>query len=377
MDFWTVVKIILAIILAFFPVLVWLDIIYYKKEKDPKTIAWIFLCGMLAVIPILGLQFLWLLKQNIDIYEQIQANIENIHLGFLATFVLVGVLEEITKFSVLRYVDHSKIEIQTINDSVKYAIVAALGFAFTENALYFSSFFLSEELTDIFINVSFRSIFTMCAHIIFAGIVGYYYSIGKFAKPILEQRKWIGEKYSILEKISHLLGIKKETLFRKQQIIKGLAIAILMHTSFNIALQYRLLDIALLLVALSFIYIFYLMRRKAAFLVFSGITPRKSLMDPRDEDVVIELIGMWLNEGKYKEVDEICERLLARDPDNQVVKIFRAQAKDKSKLDTAFRAIKALFDTNGEKMEEKSLFEEFGEKKEKNNEISSHHFPHE
>jgi hypothetical protein len=52
-------------------------------------------------------------------------------------------------------------------------------------------------------------------------------------------------------------------------------------------------------------------------------------MAKTDEDVVIELLGMWFNKNKFVEVLHICERLLKRDPDNKIVKLFKAQAMDK------------------------------------------------
>ena len=38
---------------------------------------------------------------------------------------------------------------------------------------------------------------------------------------------------------------------------------------------------------------------------------------------------MWYNQGRYEEVNQICERLLKRDPDNNVVKLFRAKTQEK------------------------------------------------
>ncbi|MBI4975566.1 hypothetical protein HZC20_02710 [Candidatus Peregrinibacteria bacterium] len=52
-------------------------------------------------------------------------------------------------------------------------------------------------------------------------------------------------------------------------------------------------------------------------------------MAKKDEDVVVELLGMWFNDKKYVDVIHICERLLERDPDNNVVKLFKAKAMDK------------------------------------------------
>ena len=48
-----------------------------------------------------------------------------------------GNLEEITKSGVIWIIDRTRIGIQTINDAVKYSILAGLGFSFIENIVYF------------------------------------------------------------------------------------------------------------------------------------------------------------------------------------------------------------------------------------------------
>lgn len=51
-------------------------------------------------------------------------------------------------------------------------------------------------------------------------------------------------------------------------------------------------------------------------------------MGKKDEDVVVDLLGMWFNDKRYVDVIHVCERLLQRDPDNNVVKLFKAKALD-------------------------------------------------
>ena len=66
-------------------------------------------------------------------------------------------------------------------------------------------------------------------------------------------------------------------------------------------------------------------------------------MAPKDQDVVLELLGMWLKEGRLGEVIAICDRLLARDPDNNVVKLFRAKASDNERLRQVYTTLKDVF----------------------------------
>ena len=57
---------------------------------------------------------------------------------------------------------------------------------------------------------------------------------------------------------------------------------------------------------------------------------------------------MWTREGKYKEVNDICDRLLQRDPFNNVVKMFKAKAADNEKMKKVFTSLKAVFEKNKE-----------------------------
>jgi O-antigen ligase/tetratricopeptide (TPR) repeat protein len=91
------------------------------------------------------------------------------------------------------------------------------------------------------------------------------------------------------------------------------------------------------------------------------------------KNVVIELMGMWLNEGKYKEVIEICDRLAKRDPDNNVVKLFRAKAVDMKKMDRVKKAINLLFSEEDYdvEQEEMSLFDRLKSMQEKQKDFQS------
>jgi len=52
---------------------------------------------------------------------------------------------------------------------------------------------------------------------------------------------------------------------------------------------------------------------------------------------------MWFKEERYQDVINICKRLLRRDPDNDVAKLFLAKSIDKKKGRQFFRAFAGLF----------------------------------
>lgn len=348
----------IAICLALIPVIIWISILRKNKHHSTKTLIKVFILGTLTVLPLIYLKYLWFEHPDWDIYVWIDQNIGSINaiVGVIATFVLVGFMEEFLKMSVLLFFDKSKMRIQTINEAVKFSILGALGFAFSENIYYFYTFLTTSEFTHLFSILVFRSTFTVCAHISFSAIVGYYYGIGKFSKHIVEQENLAGGKYKFAGFIKQLTGISLDTTVRYQKLLTGFFIAVVMHTTFNFFLQTNMIFEAMLIIFISIVYVLFLMHRKAGHLILlTNTEAQKSLMIKSDEDVVLELIGMWFNDGKYQDVIEICERLLMRDPDNNIVKLFRAKAMDKAMVGKAVNSIKSLFSEKDE--EEASILE--------------------
>jgi hypothetical protein len=66
-------------------------------------------------------------------------------------------------------------------------------------------------------------------------------------------------------------------------------------------------------------------------------------MRDKDKDVVLELLGMWFKEGKYLQVIQTSKRLLKKDPDNPVVRLFLDKAIDNQRFIDAYSAIRNLF----------------------------------
>jgi len=340
-------QILVAVLLALAPVFIWVEIMLKRKQHSIKSLIKVFLLGTLTVLPLIGIQYLWIFHPEWDIYLWIDQHIssENIEIGFLATFVVVGIMEELVKVGVVRIADASKMKIQTINDAVKFSILAALGFAFSENILYFYSVISSGSMAELFSTLVFRSSFTVCGHMIFSSIFGYFYGIGKFSQNIVEQEKWTGETHTLANIVNKITGLSHGITVKYQKLLTGLVIAMSMHAAFNFFLQMNMIIEAMVLIVIGFIYVQFLMHRKAGHLVLAGENGQ-SLMVKKDEDVVLELIGMWFNGGKYQDVIEICERLLMRDPDNKIIKLFKAKALDKAKVDKAMNSIKSLFAEN-------------------------------
>ncbi|MFA6295727.1 MAG: PrsW family glutamic-type intramembrane protease [Candidatus Paceibacterota bacterium] len=238
-----IIQIIGSVILAIVPVVIWGNIFYSKSpEKRSQTIL-TFIMGALAVFPILIYKFSWQFFPWMNAFKFADAyrgdvigfsNALILPLSIIITFMFVGIIEETMKFSSVKIVDED--EIKNIDDSIEFFILAALGFAFTENILYFYNIWLSEGPSHLLLPFLFRSCFSTFAHLLFSGLLGYYYGVAHFATSILQEE--MREKNSLWSRIPRkLLFFKREVLFYQEKMLEGLLLAIGLHALFNIFLE--------------------------------------------------------------------------------------------------------------------------------------------
>lgn len=322
---------IISVLMAMVPVVIWLYILMKNKKQEKGMLLLIFSGGILAVFGVFFVQYLFELYPQIDPFLWVNEHVQNPIFFYVGTFILVGVFEEIFKQLMVRYVDSKKVLIQTVNDSIRFSLVAALGFAFAENIFYFKTVLLSSPIQEVVVTFLFRSIFTAAGHMIFSGIFGMFFGIGKFSIDISRNEHWEGRIYLGPHIIGRIFSIPFAQAFKEWKILEGLSLAVFMHATFNYLLEMNHIIPVVLLVVIAFSYLLYLLKRKAGNLILiNDITQKRmSKMAKKDLDVVLELLGMWFDQKKYVDVLHICERLLERDPDNNVVKLFKAKAQDK------------------------------------------------
>ncbi len=326
---------------AAIPVGIWLYILFNKNEKGKKIVALIFGIGCFTAPALLGLQYLWEKFPQFNLSAFIENTIQTQSTMYIFMFILFGAMEEIIKHYVVSAVDKKTLLITKVNDAIRYSFAAALGFSFTENIYYLYEFWpsiSSGELVQMYI---FRSIFTACAHMIFSGIFGYYYGIGKFSIQISKEEKAVGKTNRLNKIIANIFNISLSQAYQQKYVLKGLFLAIFTHATYNYLLQFNIILPVLLFVVAGFAYLKYLLSRKAGHLILvTDISEqKKSTVAKKDEEVVVDLLGMWFKEKKYVDVIHICERLLQRDPDNNVVKLFKAKAMDQMDLKNNYRKI--------------------------------------
>lgn len=334
--------------LALVPAIIWLSFIY-KKQGNKKFQFIIFFLGAFSVAPIYLIQYLFQEFPQLDFISAANESFsDNPHLLFLLLYSWVSISEEIVKQWMVRFLDGKYLIVQTINDSIRFSLISALGFSFAENIFYFVSIGHSLGLGAFFVTFLFRSIFTTCGHLVFSGFFGYFYGIAKFSISIVEQSNLQGKKMYFSNFVGKLLNISRIQAYQETTILKGLFLAIILHTIFNYSLEMSGFTGNSLFIAASAIFILLcylslkrILKYKAGRLILfeNSQTKQASTMAKSDEDVVIELMGYWFKEKKYVDVLHICERLLKRDPTNRIVKLFKAKAIDQMDNSNPYKKI--------------------------------------
>ncbi len=327
----TIALLSISTLFAAIPGGIWLWILFSKGEKSKKVVSLVFFVGCFTAPALLGLQYLWDKFPNFNLATLIETSIQSQNAMYIAMFVLFGMLEEVIKMYVIVLIDKKTLLIKTVNNAILYSLASALGFSFIENIYYLYEFWPSISTGALVGMYIFRSIFTTCAHLIFSGIFGYYYGISKFSIYINKEQEISGKTSKSAKIISKIFNLPMSQAYQQQMVIKGLFLAVSIHATYNYLLQFNKILPVIIFVILGALFLQYLLKRKSGHLVLASdiSDQKKSSLAKKDEEVVIELLGMWFNEKRYVDVIHICERLLERDPDNNVVKLFKTQAMDK------------------------------------------------
>ena len=154
---------------AITPVLVIIFFIYLKDkyEKEPKRLMlYTFLLGaiisiIITIILYLVLDYFLPLKDNFNLKQQ-----------FIKAFFVVALTEEFSKYVIVRYYAQPKNAFNEPFDGIVYAVMASLGFAFTENIMYVIQGGFEVALVRAFTAVP--------AHATFGILMGYFMGKAKF-----------------------------------------------------------------------------------------------------------------------------------------------------------------------------------------------------
>lgn len=256
-----------SIVLAIIPALIWVYIFHNKLPESRRLTLYTFFIGATAVFPILFYKYLWQYFPWINAFkytEGFEADVIGISrfisipLSVIFTFLIVGIIEEIMKNVAVRAVD-DETTTRNIDDAIELSIVAALGFSFTENIMYFHAIWMQQGAESLLLPFVFRSIFSTFAHVMFSAIFGYYYGISFFAKGYLIQNRRTIRWPRIVQ---NLFGIQKEEIFSFSMWIEGLFIATILHAIYNIFLEMNWTFLLVPFLILGFLYVNYLLKKK-------------------------------------------------------------------------------------------------------------------
>ena len=252
----------LAAIVAVLPVLIWCKLFlgYHKQRIGIVLLA--FFAGMLSTVPILFYNELMIrsIQLNFFLFKIVPVNYgtsssdfvsqsvfksfsgtSSIVLTTLVTYLMVGVIEEVSKFWVLRH--SSKEFFRSIDDALQLAIVVAIGFAFAENLVnptYFVGFVKDYLMTPqspqwgSFIgNVIGRAVLTNMVHIVSTGVCGYFFGLAYFASPLIRDQFAQGSTHPIATFVHRALNLRTEEIYARTQMALGLFFAIILHGVFD------------------------------------------------------------------------------------------------------------------------------------------------
>jgi RsiW-degrading membrane proteinase PrsW (M82 family) len=159
------------LIVAIAPVLAIILYIYCKDEyeKEPRRLLLFnFLLGaivsiLIATVLYYGSDIFFALNDEFSVTQQ-----------FFKAFLIVAVIEEFSKYIIVRYFAQPNKEFNEPFDGIMYAVMVSMGFAATENIMY-----VLEGGYQVAIMRAFTAV---PAHATFAILMGYFMGKAKFAK---------------------------------------------------------------------------------------------------------------------------------------------------------------------------------------------------
>lgn len=273
----------LALLIAILPALFWLTIYYKKDAKDPepkKTILKTFIAGALVALPFLGLRYL---------LEYMGAS--SLLIQGISGVVAFALMEEMAKLaaSIFVVMRRPKVFNQVI-DGVMYAVTAALGFAFVENAIYFSEMLTGASGSELMYSIAFRSVGTMLAHTLFSAMAGLIWAYAYFSKKIspFQQKHLLAfEARDFINKEILSLHILRNNILKarpsrrgghekKVLVLEGIIFATFLHVIYNLTTTFQVFghSLTFLLVPAiigAFLYISFLFTKRLNTKIFQVV----------------------------------------------------------------------------------------------------------
>lgn len=246
--------------LALVPAAVWCALFLRYHAERMSTVLLMFFSGMLSTVPILfydllvrgGAEFqFFLFRVTPESFSRashgfvsgqlsLGGGTQSIVWTTLVSFVIVGVIEEISKYWVLNH--SGRTAFRSIDDALEMAIIVAIGFAFAENVVnpvYFGGFVrqylmgANPDILGFLSNMLGRSVLTSMVHILSTGVIGYFLGLAVFADPYLSEKRAQGKKYALLARLERIFQVRQIFIFRFLCVAAGIGIGVILHAAFN------------------------------------------------------------------------------------------------------------------------------------------------
>lgn len=253
----------IAAAIAIVPAVIWCKLFlgYHKERRSVVLLA--FFAGMLSTVPILFWNELMVrgIELNFFVFKIVPVSFGSSSQQFVSgsgmfqglsdktslilvtlfTYLSVGVIEETSKFWVLRH--SSRDFFRSIDDTLELAIVVALGFAFAENLVnptYFVGFVMQYLVTapspmwgPLIGSIFGRAVLTTMVHVLSTGVLGYFFGLAYFATPLLRDQFQQGKGHPLMWLVHRMLSVRTEAVYVRVQIVTGLLCAFVLHGCFD------------------------------------------------------------------------------------------------------------------------------------------------
>lgn len=165
------VVILIGIILALIPALIWLAFFYQQDRLEPEPKPYVFGVFLLGVL-LAGAVSTPLTRDLFQVEDWLyQSALSRI----LGSILVIGFVQEFLKYAAVRYSVYSSAEFDERVDGVIYATAAGLGFATMLNFQYVLAFGGVDPTVG-----AIRMVVNALAHASFAGVIGYFLGQAKF-----------------------------------------------------------------------------------------------------------------------------------------------------------------------------------------------------
>lgn len=159
------------LLLSIAPAMIIILYIYFKDKFEKEPIRFLFknflmgafLSVVITLILSTILNIAFPLTDATSIYQQ-----------FIKAFFVVGLVEEFSKYVIVRFYAQKSVEFNEPFDGIVYAVMVSMGFAALENVMYVFQYGVSTGIVRAFTAVP--------AHATFGILMGYFMGLAKFSK---------------------------------------------------------------------------------------------------------------------------------------------------------------------------------------------------